>query len=156
MCPSNTLSSTCHFSFLAAPDTDHQHKFSLNYLTYLTDNFTNTHTQDLRYTMNIYPAMFHGRVADQHKSHLPQFMSPSSSRPKGSNLKTSSPEKIELDRNLGTDPYQIHEKFLRSDFQNLITEDMDDFWKSWCRDVLLPVSDAFRLRLSGEHCRLGS
>ena len=39
------------------------------------------------------------------------------------------PRKIELDRNLGTDPYQIHEKLLRSDFQNLITEDMYDFGK---------------------------
>ena len=28
--------------------------------------------------------------------------------------------------------------------------------ESWCRDVLLPVTDAFRLWLSGEHCRLGS
>ena len=29
-------------------------------------------------------------------------------------------------------------------------------WKSWCRDVVPPVTDAFRLWLSGEHCRLGS
>ena len=29
-------------------------------------------------------------------------------------------------------------------------------WWSWCRDVLLPFTDAFRLWLSGEHCRLGS
>ena len=29
-------------------------------------------------------------------------------------------------------------------------------WKSWCRDVLPPVTDAFRLWFSGEHCRLGS
>ena len=29
-------------------------------------------------------------------------------------------------------------------------------WKSWCRNVLHPVTDAFRLWLSGEHCRLGS
>ena len=27
--PKNSLSSTCHVSFLAVPDTDHQHKFSL-------------------------------------------------------------------------------------------------------------------------------
>ena len=29
-------------------------------------------------------------------------------------------------------------------------------WKSWCRDVLHPVTDSFRLWLSGMHCRLGS
>ena len=37
------LSSTCHVSFLAAPDTDHKHKFSLTYLTFLSDNLTNKH-----------------------------------------------------------------------------------------------------------------
>ena len=31
------LSSACHVSFLAAPDTDHKHKFSLTYSTYLSD-----------------------------------------------------------------------------------------------------------------------
>ena len=35
-CVSKELSSTCHVSFLAAPDTDHKHKFSLTYLTYLS------------------------------------------------------------------------------------------------------------------------
>ena len=34
-CPKKIPSSTCHVSFLAAPDTDHQHKFSLTCLTYL-------------------------------------------------------------------------------------------------------------------------
>ena len=29
---------------------------------------------------------------------------------------------IELDRNIGTDPYQIPERILGDDFQNLITE----------------------------------
>ena len=54
------------------------------------------------------------------------------------------PRRIELDRNLGTDPYQSEEGFMRN------------FWKSWCRNVLLPGTNAFRLWLSGEHCRLGS
>ena len=31
LCAENSLSSTRHVSFLAAPDTDHQHKFSLTY-----------------------------------------------------------------------------------------------------------------------------
>ena len=59
------------------------------------------------------------------------------------------PRRIELDRNLGTDPYQLQERLVR----NSITEDMDKFGKSWCSDVLPPVTDAFRSRLSGEHCR---
>ena len=37
------LSSTCHVSFRTAPDTDHKHKFSLTYFTYLSDCLTNTH-----------------------------------------------------------------------------------------------------------------
>ena len=36
---------------------------------------------------------------------------------------------IELERDLGTDPCQIHERLTRSDFQNPITEDMDEFGK---------------------------
>ena len=65
------------------------------------------HTQDLWCTIHIYLAMFHGRVVDQHKSDLWQVMSPNKTRPERSSLKTSSRRKIEFDRNLGTDPYQI-------------------------------------------------
>ena len=36
------LSSTCYVSLLAARDTDHEHKFSLTYLSYLSDGLTNT------------------------------------------------------------------------------------------------------------------
>ena len=39
------------------------------------------------------------------------------------------PKRIEVDRNLGTDPYQIQERFKRSNFPNPITEDMDEFGK---------------------------
>ena len=50
--------------------------------------------------------MFHGRAADQHKSHLSQVMSPSRlrskpSRPKRSSLKTSSPKELSLTKILG-------------------------------------------------------
>ena len=51
------------------------------------------------------------------------------------------PRRIELDRNFGTDPHQIHERFVRSS----LTDDMEEFRKSWCRCVLLPVSHAFRI-----------
>ena len=43
LCVPKQMSSTCHVSFLAALDTDHKHKFSLTYFTYLSDNLTNTH-----------------------------------------------------------------------------------------------------------------
>ena len=39
------------------------------------------------------------------------------------------PTKFELDRNLGAGPYQTQERLMRSDFQNPITEDMDEFGK---------------------------
>ena len=47
------------------------------------------------------------------------------------------PRRIELDRNLGTDPYHRQERFMRNRGYGRI-------WKSWCRDVLFPVTDAFR------------
>ena len=78
------------------------------YLTYLSDVLS-LHSHVLWRTIHIYPPKIHGRVADQHKSHLSQVMShkwsrPNSSIPTQSSLKTSSRGKIELDRNLGTDP----------------------------------------------------
>ena len=39
------------------------------------------------------------------------------------------PRKIELDRNLGTDPYQIQERFSRDNYQNPIAEDVEGFGK---------------------------
>ena len=36
------------------------------------------------------------------------------------------PRRIELDRNIGTDPYQILERILGDDYQNPITEDMEE------------------------------
>ena len=45
------LSSTCHVSLLAAPDTDHKHKFSLTrliYLSYVSDSLT-THTRSMAF-----------------------------------------------------------------------------------------------------------
>ena len=37
------------------------------------------------------------------------------------------PRRIELDRHLGTDPYQIQERFMRNNYQNPIAEDLDEF-----------------------------
>ena len=68
LCVLKLVSSTCHVTFLAAPDTDHMHKFSLPYLTYLSDNLTNTHkTFGTRPQLTLRSST---AVADQHKSHL--------------------------------------------------------------------------------------
>ena len=74
--------------------------------------------------------MFHGRVADQHKSHLSQVMSPTRFEFKDIETEAIEPEdleprRIELDRNLGTDPYQIQERFMRNSF----TQAIDEFGK---------------------------
>ena len=65
---------------------------------------------------NIYPAMFDGRVADQHQipsltSYEPKLIETKSIEPEAIEPEDLGPRKIELDRNLGTDPYQIHERF---------------------------------------------
>ena len=39
------------------------------------------------------------------------------------------PRRIELDRNLGTDPYQVQDRFMRKNYQNPIAEDVDEFGK---------------------------
>ena len=67
------------------------------------------------------PARFTGGVADLPNLHLPQVMSRKWSHPT-----TSSLEEIELDRNIGTDPYQIPERILGNDYQNPITEDTEE------------------------------
>ena len=80
-----------------------------------------------------------------HDEHLPcdvppqrggptQIPSPTGYEPKLIEAEAIEPEylearKIELERNLGTDPYQIQERKMRSDFRNPITEDMDEFGK---------------------------
>ena len=102
----------------------------LSHLPHQSFRHSHQHTRDLWYTIHIYPAKFHGRVADQHKSYRSQVMSPrrlrpKPSRPKRSSLKTSSPEELRL----GGDPYQIQERFMRNNCQNPIAEDVDEFGK---------------------------
>ena len=58
--------------------------------------------------------MFHGRVTDQHKSHLSQVMRPNLVETKvieteAIELESLEPRRIELGKNVGTDPYQITE-----------------------------------------------
>ena len=74
--------------------------------------------------------MFHGTVADQHKIPSLTGYEPKSVETKATDTESIEPEdleprRIELERNLGTDPYQIQERFMR----NARDGDMDEFGK---------------------------
>ena len=122
MCP-KTIVTTCHVSFLAAPDTDHKHK----YLTNLSGYLTNTHkifgTRSI-FTLRSSTAEWQ----NQHKSHLVLVMSPKRSRPKRSSPKTSSPEELSLTGILGQIRIKC-KKDLRNSYQNPVAEDMDEIGK---------------------------
>ena len=88
--------------------------------------------------MNIYPAMFHDRVADQHKSVETKVIETKAIEPED-----LEPRRIKLDRNLGTDPYQIQERFMRNSF----AEDVDEFEKvgaemSYLQSQMHPDNDS--------------
>ena len=97
LCPKKHLSSTCCVSFLAAPDTDtdHKHKFPLIHLIHLSDNITNT--QKTFGTRSIFTLRrFTAEWQINTNPHLSQVISTNSSRPKRSSLNTSSQEKLSL------------------------------------------------------------
>ena len=125
------LSSTCHVSFLAALDTDYKHKFSVTlfiHFFYLSDGltFTNKHCESQPTKPCDGPRQSGG------STQIPSLTGyePKSVEFKDIDTEAIEPEdlepiKIELDRDLGTDPYQIQERFTR----NSPTEDMDEFGK---------------------------
>ena len=117
------MSSTCHVSFLAANDTDHKHKFSLTYVTFLSD------------VLSLTPKSFGARsIFTQRRSTAEwpdQHQTPSLTgyEPKVIEPDDLEPRRIELDRNLGTDPVSNAERIMRENYQNPIAEDMDEFGK---------------------------
>ena len=116
------LSSTCHVTFLAAPYTDHKHKFSFTSLVFPT--ISQTHTRLL-----IHDECLPCDVPLQSGGST-QITSLTGCEPKVIETEAIEPEdleprRIELDRNLGTDPYQRQERVVR----NSIAEDMDEFGK---------------------------
>ena len=114
----NTRGSSSRIAHLCPQNKCHPHVMSrpLPHLTLTTSTSSLSHpfhplllpfrgshhrTQALRLSTLKYPAMFHGRAADQNTSHLSQVMSPNRLRirpstPKISSLKTSSPEELSL------------------------------------------------------------
>ena len=74
--------------------------------------------------------MVHGRVADQTQIPSLTGYEPKSVEFKDIDAEAIDPEdlepgRVELYRNIGTDPYQIHERFVRSS----LTEDIDELGK---------------------------
>ena len=98
--------------------------------------------------------MLHGRVADQTQIPFLTGYEPKSVETKviereGIEPEDLEPRRVELARNLGTDPYQIQERFLRKS----ITKDVDEFGKvgaetSYLQSQMHSDYDS--------HCRLGS
>ena len=101
--------------------------------------------------MNIYLATFHGRSGGSTQissltGYEPKVTESNVIETEAIEPEDLEPTRIELDRNLGTDRYQIQGIFLRA---KSFAEDVDGFGKVGCKDVLPPVTDAFRLGLSG-------
>ena len=56
----------------------------------------------------------------------PKSASPTGYEPKITQSDDFEPRRIELDRNIGTDPYQMSERTQGGDYQHLITEDTEE------------------------------
>ena len=128
------LSSTCHVSSLAASDTDHQHKFSLTqfiHFSYLSDDLTFAHKPYDPRPIYIYipcdvPQQSGGSTQiPSLPGHEPKSVEINAIDTEAIEPEDLEPRRIELDRNLGTDPYQRQERFMR----NSIVEDADEFGK---------------------------
>ena len=108
------LSSTCHVSFFASPDTDHKHKPSL---TYLSDSITNTHKTLVHdpYVPCEVPRQSGGSTQIPALiGYEPNTIETNSIGTEAMQSEGLEPKRIELDRNHGTDPCQyrkIDEKF---------------------------------------------
>ena len=131
LCVLKQVSSTCHVSFLAAPDTDHQHKFSLPISSTSPIFPTVSPLQTSPMILDPYIPCDVPRQSGG-STQIPSLTGcePKSVEFKNTDAEAIEPEdleprRIELDRNLGTDPYPLQERLYR----NSLTEDMDEFGK---------------------------
>ena len=119
------VSSACHVSFLGAPDTDNKHKFSP------------THTRSLVHDPYV-PCEVPRQSGGSTQIPALTGYEPKTIETKTTETKTIEtnsigteaieseglePRRIELDRNHGTDPCQIQERFMRSS----LTEDLAEY-----------------------------
>ena len=121
------LSSTCHVSLLAALDTDHKHTFSLThliYFSYLSDSLTNTHIRSTvldPYLPCDVPRLSGGSTQiPSLTGYEPRSVEIKAIETEAIEPEDLDPRRIDLGRNLGTDPYQRQERFMRNNYQNPI------------------------------------
>ena len=91
----------------------HVDTFTLNLSRHFFAGFCTLHTSRHAVFSTVFPETFLSR---QRSTHIQMSC----------NLE---PRRIEPNRNLGTDPYQVHERFMRNNNQNIIAEDMEGFGK---------------------------
>ena len=122
------LSPTGHVSVLAARDTDYTHRFSLTRLicfSYLSDGLTSTHKIfDPRPIFTLRCSTAEWRINTNPVSRSVKAIETETIEPED-----LEPRRIEIDRNLGKDPYQIQERLTRNNSQNPIAEDNEEFIK---------------------------
>ena len=151
LCVLKQLSSTCHVSFL--PDTDHKHKFSLTYLTYLSGNLTNTHkTFGTRSIFTLRSSTAEWRTNTNPISHSwwTQTHRGRSDRAWRSRAwkiwawqESWDGSKLNTGKNYGR---QLPKSYRRRNGW---------IWKSWCRDVLHPLQTrTLKMEENYEKCRL--
>ena len=122
------MSSTCHVSFLAAPDSVHLHKFLFLPTSPVFPTISQTHTRLLvhdEYLPCDVPRQSGG------STQIPSLTGyePNVIETEAIDPEDLEPGRIELDRNLGTDPNQIQERCVRENHQNPIAEDVEGFGK---------------------------
>ena len=133
LCVLKQLSSPCHVSFLAAPDTDHKHKFSVTYPP-IFPTTSPTHARLL-----VHDPYLPCEVPRQSGGPT-QIPSLAGYEPKAFETEAIEPGSIELDTNLGTDPCQIQERFMSNNYNILSL-------KIWMNlEKLCPTSSLRELR----------
>ena len=142
--------------FLAATDTVHNHKLSLSDFTCLSDALSNTHTTfGTRWIFTVRCSTAEWRINTNPISH--KLWAQNAHRgPKRSSLKTSSREKLSLKGILARIRIKYRKHRMRSDFQNPITEDMDEFGKVVAEMSYIQSQMHSDYHSVEKHCRLGS
>ena len=118
------MSSTCHVSFFAAPDTDHKHKFSLTHFihfSYLSDGLslqTSPVILDPCIPCDVPRQSGGSTQIPSLTGHEPKSVEFKNIDTEGIEPEDLEPRRIELGRNLVTDPYQMQERFV----SNSLTE----------------------------------
>ena len=125
------LSPTCHVSLLAAPGTDHKHKFSLTHFIHFSYFSTGLTLTNKPYDSQPIKSCDVPRQSGG-STQIPSLTGYDLKSVEFKNIDAEAieledldPRRIDLQKNLGTDPYQIQARFMR----NSITEDMDEFGK---------------------------